>query len=164
MSHTTVNSIIRNNYREYEERHQAMSLPEKKVLRSLSICRTSEMGGRVEECDECGHRIILNNSCRNRHCPLCQNMKKEKWIEERKKEILPFTYFHIVFTPPDELNALIWKNKKILFNLLFTEAKKTLLSVSAEEKYFGADIGFFAILHTWGQKLNLHPHLHCVVQ
>lgn len=132
-------------------------------MRSIEICRTEALGGRVEQCSACGHKVILYNSCRNRHCPQCQSMKKEKWIIERKNEVLPFTYFHIVFTLPDKLNPVVIRNKRIIYNLLFDKCRETLLSVSADEKYFGADIGFFSILHTWGQKMNLHPHLHCVV-
>ncbi len=163
MNRPTVNAIFREYGSDYRKEYSPLTLPENKVIRSLQICRTEELGGRIEECDHCGHKVILYNSCRNRHCPQCQNMKKEKWIHDRKKEVLPFTYFHIVFTLPNELNNIIWKNKRILFNLMFRTAKETLLSASAEEKYLGADIGFFAILHTWGQLLNAHPHLHCVV-
>lgn len=163
MNHPTVNQIFMQNGAAYREKHPQMSYFEKKVMRSIEICRTEELGGRVEVCDRCGHTINLYNSCRNRHCPQCQNIKKEKWILDRKKEVLPFTYFHIVFTLPDALNQIVFKNKRLVFNLMFHACSETLLSVSADEKYFGVNIGFFAILHTWGQKLNLHPHLHCVV-
>jgi hypothetical protein len=163
MIEPTVNSIFREYDSAYRKKFIRPSLQEEKVIRSLKLCRTEELGGRLEECEHCGYRVILYNSCRNRHCPQCQNMKKEQWIQERKKEVLPFTYFHVVFTLPDELIGIVWKNKGILYNLMFHTARETLLSVSSEEKYLGADIGFFAILHTWGQKLNPHPHLHCVV-
>jgi len=161
--HTTVNEIFRSYGQSYILKHPQTSLHEKKVLRSIEICRTEALGGRVEECCSCGHKVILYNSCRNRHCPQCQSMKKEKWILERKNEVLPFTYFHIVFTLPDTLNPIVIRNKRTVYNLIFNVCRETLLSVSGDEKYFGADIGFFSILHTWGQKLNLHPHLHCVV-
>jgi hypothetical protein len=160
---TTVNEIFRDYSSSYLQAYPQTSLLERKVLRSIEICRTEALGGRIEECDCCSHKIILYNSCRNRHCPQCQSMKKEKWILERKNEVLPFTYFHIVFTLPDSLNPVVIRNKKVIYNLMFRVCKETLLSVSSDEKYFGADIGFFSILHTWGQKLNLHPHLHCVV-
>jgi len=163
MNNTTVNNIFREHGDAYREKYPGMTVYEKKVMRSIELCRTEELGGRTEVCDKCGHSIILYNSCRNRHCPQCQNMKKEKWILDRRKDVLPFTYFHIVFTLPDALNRIVFRNKKIIFDLMFRICRETLLSVSAEEKYFGADIGFFAILHTWGQKLNHHPHLHCVV-
>jgi hypothetical protein len=165
MNRPTINHTFRLHGAAYREKHPYMSSHERKVMRAIEACRTEELGGRIETCDTCGHTITLYNSCRNRHCPQCQNMKKEKWILERKTEILHFTYFHIVFTLPDALNPIVFhsKNKKIIFDLMFKTCKETLLSISAEEKYFGADIGFFAILHTWGQKLNPHPHLHCVV-
>lgn len=159
----TVNEIFRNHGETYLLKYPQVTLHEKKVMRSIQICRTEVLGGRVEECGSCGHKVILYNSCRNRHCPQCQSIKKEKWILERKNEVLPFTYFHIVFTLPDTLNPIVIRNKRVLYSLMFDVCRRTLLSVSADEKYFGADIGFFAILHTWGQKLNLHPHLHCVV-
>jgi len=159
----TVNDIFRNFGDGYRTQHPDLSLLDKKVMRSIEICRTESLGGRIEVCDQCGHEVILYNSCRNRHCPQCQFMKKETWILQRKKEVLPFTYFHVVFTLPHKLNPIVIKNKRIMYNLLFQKCKETLLSVSGEEKYFGAKIGFFAILHTWGQKINLHPHLHCVV-
>jgi len=161
--HPTVNEIFREYGESYLLKHPQISLHERKVIRSIEICRTEALGGRVEECSICGHKVILYNSCRNRHCPQCQSMKKEKWILERKNEVLPFTYFHIVFTLPDTLNPIVIRNKRIIYNLMFDVCRETLLSVSADEKYFGAGIGFFSILHTWGQKLNLHPHLHCVV-
>ena len=159
----TVNDVVRLHGDAYLRAHPRTPLQERKVLRSLAICRTEHLGGRIETCINCGHRVILYNSCRNRHCPQCQAMKKEKWILERKSEVLPFTYFHIVFTLPDTLIPIVPRNKRTIYNLLFGSCRKTLLSVSADEKYFGAAIGFFAILHTWGQKMNLHPHLHCVV-
>lgn len=159
----TVNDVVRLHGDAYLRAHPRTPLQERKVLRSLAICRTERLGGRIETCINCGHRVILYNSCRNRHCPQCQAMKKEKWILERKSEVLPFTYFHIVFTLPDTLIPIVPRNKRTIYNLLFGSCRKTLLSVSADEKYFGAAIGFFAILHTWGQKMNLHPHLHCVV-
>lgn len=162
-SKPTVNEIFREYNRSYLLKHPETTLHKRKVLRSIEICRTEALGGRVEKCGNCGHNIILYNSCRNRHCPLCQSMKKEKWILERKNEILPFTYFHMVFTLPDVLNPIVVRNKRIIYNLMFDKCRETLLSVSADEKYFGAGIGFFSILHSWGQKLNLHPHLHCVV-
>ncbi len=159
----TVNEIFRRHGQSYLLNHPQISLHERKVMRSIQICRTEALGGRVEECEHCGHKVVLYNSCRNRHCPQCQSMKKERWILERKNEVLPFTYFHIVFTLPDSLNPIAIRNKKAIYTLMFDVCRRTLLSVSSDEKYFGADIGFFSILHTWGQKLNHHPHLHCVV-
>jgi hypothetical protein len=163
MDKSTVNRIFREYGFEYRQAYPSTTQFEKKVMRSIEACRTEEMGGRIEVCEECGHKITLYNSCRNRHCPQCQNMKKERWILERKEETLPFTYFHIVFTLPHALNPVVFKNKRALYNLMFSSCSEALRSVSAQEKYFGADIGFFAILHTWGQQLNPHPHLHCAV-
>ena len=162
-SSVTVNDIFRKYGHKYRILHPNISLQKKKVMRAIETCRTEALGGRIEECDHCGHKVVLYNSCRNRHCPQCQFMKKEQWILDRKKEILPFTYFHVVFTLPNRLNPLVIRNQKIIYNLFFQKCKETLLSVGKEEKYFGAKIGFFSILHTWGQKLNFHPHLHCVV-
>jgi len=160
---TTINDIFRECGGSYLKKHPEVSLHKRKVISSIQNCRTETLGGREEECNCCGHRVVFYNSCRNRHCPQCQSMKKEKWILERKSEVLPFTYFHIVFTLPDSLNPIVLRNKRAVYNLMFDVCRETLLSVSSDEKYFGADIGFFSILHTWGQKLNLHPHLHCVV-
>ena len=159
----SINQIFGQYQNEYLKKFPSTTAFERKIIHLLTACRTEELGARVYKCDSCNHTEVLYNSCRNRHCPQCQNMKKEKWIHERQKEILPFTYFHVVFTLPNELNPIAYRNKKIIYKLLFDACKETLLSVGADEKYFGADIGFFSILHTWGQKLNLHPHLHCVV-
>jgi len=159
----TINDIFRADGESYRKRYPQLSLPEKKVMRSIETCRTEILGGRIEECDACDYEAFLYNSCRNRHCPLCQFMKKEAWIAQRKKEVLPFTYFHVVLTLPHQLNPIVSRNKRLIYDLLFQKCKETLFSVSGDKKYFGAKIGFFAILHTWGQKLNRHPHLHCVV-
>ena len=132
-------------------------------MRAIELCRTEALGGRIDVCDHCGNTVFLYHSCRNRHCPLCQFMKKEQWIENKKNEVFPFQYFHVVFTLPNKLDTIVLWNKKIIYDLLFGKVKETLLSVSENAKYFGTKIGFFSILHTWGQKLNLHPHLHCVV-
>ncbi len=159
----TVNDIFRAYGEEYREQNPFLTVHEKKVMRAIEICRTETLGGRIEVCDSCGNTIKLFHSCRNRHCPQCQFMKKEQWIASKKNEIFPFQYFHVVFTLPDKLDPLVLRNKKKIYKLLFDKVKETLLSVSDEKKYLGAKIGFFSILHTWGQKLNLHPHLHCVV-
>jgi hypothetical protein len=162
MPKATVNSI----FREYADRFiikYKTTDYTNKIIRAIIDCRTEELGGHIQKCDHCGHEIKLYNSCRNRHCPQCQFMKKEKWIIDKKNDILPFQYFHVVFTLPDKLNPIVYRNKALVYKLLFDAVKETLLTVSANEKYFGAKVGFFSILHTWGQKLNLHPHIHCVV-
>ena len=162
ISKSTVNSIFREYEVEYINKYNPGDY-EIKIIRAIIDCRTEALGGHIQKCDHCGNEITLYNSCRNRHCPACQFMKKEKWILDRKEDVLPYQYFHVVFTLPDKLNAIVYKNKKIIYKLLFDKTKETLSSVSLDEKYFGAKIGFFSILHTWGQKLNLHPHIHCVV-
>jgi hypothetical protein len=133
------------------------------TLKALAACRTSVLGGHVLECDACGHRRQAYNSCHNRHCPKCQASLRAQWFEDRQQDLLPVEYFHVVFTLPDELGPLALQNKVVIYNLLFRAAAKTLLAAAASWKDLEAQIGFFAILHTWGQKLDLHPHLHCVV-
>lgn len=134
-----------------------------KAMSAIEFCRTDKLGGHVDKCDECGHIRISYNSCRNRHCPKCQNLNKERWLEERKKELLPIQYFHVVFTLPDELNPLTLRNKKEIYTILFKASSETLLELSEDNKYLGANIGFISILHTWGQNLMDHPHIHSIV-
>lgn len=134
-----------------------------KALYSIKDCRTAALGGHVYECDDCGERKISYNSCRNRHCPKCQAYAKEMWIYERSKSLLPTHYFHIVFTIPEQLNSLTLFNQKEMYSILFTAVSETLLELAKDKKYLGADIGFTTILHTWGQNLMFHPHIHCIV-
>jgi len=134
-----------------------------KVMNAIEKCRTSLLGGHVDECDSCGYVKISYNSCRNRHCPKCQSLAKEEWLIKRKQELLPVTYFHVVFTIPDLLNPLVLVNQKIMYGILFKAAAETLITLSKDPRHLGADIGLIAILHTWGQNLSDHPHLHCVV-
>lgn len=147
---------------EYREKH---NLPHN-VLRTMcaiEFCRTEKMGGHMDECDACGHVRISYNSCRNRHCPKCQTLAKEKWIENRKEDLLPVGYFHVVFTIPQELNFITLLNQKGMYSILFKAVSETLTELSKDIKYLGAEIGFTTILHTWGQNLMNHPHLHCIV-
>ena len=137
--------------------------PHQLVLKALAACRTAQLGGHVLECDHCGHRKQAYNSCHNRHCPKCQASLRAKWFEDRQRDLLPVEYFHVVFTLPDELGPLALQDKAVIYNLLFKATSETLLEAAADWKDLRARIGFFAILHTWGQKLDLHPHLHCVV-
>jgi hypothetical protein len=134
-----------------------------KVLRAIERCRTAALGGHLEECTRCGHRAISYNSCRNRHCPKCQAGARERWIAARQKELLPTRYLHVVFTLPSHLAPLVLQNKKIFYDLLFRTSAEALLEVARDPRHLGAEIGFFSVLHTWSQKLNLHPHVHCVV-
>lgn len=144
---------------------EANSLPLYKLesMSAIERCRTSALGGHVYECDSCGHIRISYNSCRNRHCPKCQTFAKEEWIEKRKKELLPITYFHIVFTIPDSLNRLALVNQRVIYDILLRSAKETLIELGKDPKHLGAEIGIIAVLHTWGQNLMDHPHVHCIV-
>jgi len=133
----------------------------RKIVSDLLNCRTAHLGGHIERCDICGTFRITYHSCRNRHCPKCQHMPRERWLEKRKDEILPISYFHVVFTLPHELNTIILNNKKVMLNILFKAASRTLLTFG--ENDLNGTPGFLAILHTWDQKLNAHFHLHCLV-
>ncbi len=133
----------------------------KRTLSAIYKCRTSALGGHVDKCDHCGHVRISYNSCRNRHCPKCQNSQREAWIEYRKSDLIPVPYFHVVFTVPDKLNGLFLFRPAMLYNLLFTSAWDTIARFSYSRLH--AETGMVAILHTWGQNLSLHPHLHCVI-
>jgi hypothetical protein len=134
-----------------------------KVFRAIQNCRTAALGGHLDSCSRCGHQAISYNSCRNRHCPKCQTQARQRWLAAREQEVLPTAYFHVVFSVPHELNVLALENPRCFYNLLFAAASATLLEVAANPKRLDAEIGILAILHTWGQNLLLHPHLHCVV-
>src|SRR5271156_3291302 len=134
-----------------------------KVLLAIVRCRTAVLGGHLDECTRCGHRVISFNSCRNRHCPKCQTGARERWLEKRRRELLPTPYVHVVFTLPRHLAPLALQNKKLVYDLLFRTSAETLLEVARDPQHLGAEIGFFSVLHTWSQKLELHPHVHCVV-
>lgn len=134
-----------------------------KVLHAVVRCRTSALGGHRDQCPRCGHQAISYNSCRNRHCPKCQTGARDKWLAARQRELLPVGYFHIVFTLPKELSALALRNPAALYGLLFHASAETLLEVARDPQHLGAEIGFLSVLHTWGQNLLHHPHVHCVV-
>jgi hypothetical protein len=134
-----------------------------RALGAIEQCRTAALGGHVDRCDQCGAEKISYNSCRNRHCPKCQSLDKERWLEKRRGELLPVAYFHVVFTLPEDLNALAVGNPRVIYALLFRCASETLLTIAADPKHLGARIGILAVLHTWSQTLLLHPHLHCIV-
>jgi hypothetical protein len=136
---------------------------QQKVVRAIQNCRTAALGGHVDQRYECDFTRISYNSCRNRHCPKCQTINKERWIEARKDDLLNVGYFHVVFTIPDLINSVAYQNQRIVYDILFKSAAETLSELAADKKYLGAQIGFTAILHTWGQNLMHHPHLHCVV-
>ncbi len=136
---------------------------QKGIFTTLKKCRTSALGGHVEACRKCGFVQTGWNSCRNRHCPTCNNIKRERWILERRSEMLPVDYFHVVFTLPDSLNNLCLHHPKLLYNLLFKSVWSTMQEFAGSHKHLGAKIGMIAVLHTWGQNLQLHPHVHCLV-
>jgi hypothetical protein len=134
-----------------------------KVLLAIARCRTATLGGHLDQCTRCGHRAISYNSCRNRHCPKCQTSARERWIAARRRELLPTRYVHVVFTLPSPLAPLALQNKKFFYGLLLRASAETLLEVARDPRHLGAGIGFFSVLHTWSQKLSLHPHVHCVI-
>jgi hypothetical protein len=157
-----VADVVRAHADDYRRAHHP-SAAQEAVLKHIAECRTAALGGHVEACESCGHQRVAYNSCRDRHCPKCQNTARAEWITERLERLLPISYFHVVFTIPDELNPLALRNKKAIFNILFAAASQTLLTIARDEKYLGAQIGFTMVLHTWGQNLLFHPHVHCVV-
>lgn len=135
----------------------------RRVLRAIEVCRTAVLGGHVEQCGQCQYTRISYNSCRNRHCPKCQGLERARWLQQRQQELLPVPSFHVVFTLPEALAPLALQNKKVLYQILFRAAAQTLQTIARDPKHLGAELGFFAILHTWGQNLFHHPHVHCVV-
>jgi hypothetical protein len=146
----------------YRESHR---LPRNhlRVMRAIEVCRTAVLGGHKDQCDHCGHLEISYNSCRNRHCPKCQTLRKERWIQARSEDLLPIEYFHVVFTIPSELNPLVSMNPKIMYDLLFRSVSETILKLASDPEHLGATVGIIGILHTWGQNLMDHPHVHCIV-
>ena len=139
---------------------QNFTVHQEKTLRALSYCRTAALGGHIDACDSCGNLSISYNSCRNRHCPQCQGHKREEWIQKREQELLPCSYYHVVFTLPEELNGLAISQPALLYKTLFEAAWATLNQFGKNK---GIQLGMIAILHTWGQNLSIHPHLHCIV-
>jgi hypothetical protein len=157
-----VADILRAHGEAYRARH-ALSPTQAAVMRRLAACRTAALGGHVDACDRCGYTRVSYNSCRDRHCPKCQGVKRAAWLETRLERLLPVEYFHVVFTLPAALHPLVLYHPRRLYNLLFQAAAQTLLTLAADRQRLGAQIGVTALLHTWGQNLLFHPHLHCVV-
>jgi hypothetical protein len=148
----------------YRQQHAAsMSAGQRRVMSAIEVCRTSALGGHLERCDRCGYERNAFNSCRDRHCPKCQCLARAQWIEERQSELLDVPYFHVVFTVPQEIAAIAYQNKEMVYGILFQATAETLKTIAADPKHLGAEIGFFAVLHSWGQNLQFHPHLHGVV-
>jgi hypothetical protein len=159
-----VADIVRAHGDEFCQAHgESLSVGQKRVLRAIECCRTAALGGHLERCDQCGHERNAYNSCGDRHCPKCQSLARAKWLEKRRAELLPCEYFHVVFTLPEALAPLALQNKRQMYGLLFRATAETLQSIGADPKHLGAQLGFFCVLHSWGQTLTHHPHLHCVV-
>jgi hypothetical protein len=146
----------------YKDTHK-LSLNQHKVSYCIETCRTSAMGGHIDECNKCGYKQISYNSCRNRHCPKYQTLVKERWISDRKKDLLRVQYFHVVFTIPNVINLIALNNQEVIYSILFKSAAQSMTELSQDKKYLGAQIGFTSVLHTWGQNLMFHPHIHCIV-
>ena len=141
----------------------SLSREQKQALRAIAVCRTAVLGGYVEQCDQCGYQKISYCSCRNRHCPKRHGQARARWLEQRAAELLPVEYFHVVFTVPQLVAPLALQNQRLVYGILFRAASETLLQIAADPRHLGARLGFLAVLHTWGQNLHPHPHLHCVV-
>lgn len=159
-----VADVFRSHGAEYLKTWGSRTSPaQRRVLRAISLCRTVTLGGHKRRCDRCGHEEISYNSCRDRHCPKCQGPARARWLDARQKDLLDVPYFHVVFTLPDRLSPLALQNKRLLYGLLFRTVRETLLTIAQDPKHLGAEIGFLALLHTWGQPLNHHSHIHCLV-
>ena len=157
-----VQDIIKKYGEEYKEKHKMMPHIAK-TMEAIEKCRTEKLGYHEDVCDECGYRKISYNSCRNRHCPKCQSIARAKWVEEREAEILNVKYFHVVMTIPSELYMIAYQNQRKVYKILFKATAETLEELARDKKYLGAEIGFMEVLHTWGQTLVYHPHIHCIV-
>jgi hypothetical protein len=157
-----VADILRAHGDAYRQRHY-VSVEQAHVIRNVVACRTAALGGHVDACANCGFRRVSYNSCRDRHCPKCQATKRAEWLETRLERLLPVDYFHVVFTLPEQLQPLVLKNQRLLYNLLFGAASQALLKLADDSRRLGAQPGITSVLHTWGQNLRFHPHLHCVV-
>jgi hypothetical protein len=158
-----VADIFHTGFGQFEKAFGPLQPDHYKVANALMACRTSALGGHIDKCDHCSHERISYNSCRNRHCPKCQALMRAKWVDRRFRELLPVPYFHVVFTLPRELNAFALRNKEAFYSIFFRSVSETLTAFGRDTKYLGAQIGFISILHTWGQNLMDHPHIHCVV-
>ncbi len=160
-----VADILRAAGNDFIDRHRKrIHFQQLKVMHAIQHCRTAALGGHIDACSRCGgDRVLSYNSCRNRHCPKCQAQARQRWIAARERELLATRYFHVVFTLPHQLHSLVRQNQVELYNLLFRTVAETLLEVARNPKHLGAKIGFFLILHTWGQNVLFHPHIHCVI-
>jgi predicted Zn-ribbon and HTH transcriptional regulator len=159
-----VADVFRRYGEDYRREHGAsMSSEQRRVMAAIEVCRTAALGGHMERCDQCGFERNCYDSCRDRHCPKCQSLTRAEWIENRQAELLNCPYFHVVFTIPDKIAGIAYQNKEVVYDILFRTTAETLKTIAADPKHLGAEIGFFAVLHTWGQNLMHHPHLHVVI-
>ena len=158
----SVQDIFAKHYDSYRQDYTP-SVQQAKAALDILACRTQAMGGHVHVCETCGYQVVQYNSCRNRHCPMCQGLKKAVWVDARSRDILNAPYFHVVFTMPKELHCIIYQNQAQLYDLMYRAVAQTLAELCMNPKYLGAQPGFFSILHTWGQDLHYHPHIHTVV-
>lgn len=157
-----IQEILNKGLEKYEKENRVIGY-KKKTMHVIKDCKTGKIGAHKYVCDECGYEEIAYNSCRNRHCPNCQMGKKLRWIEARKDEVLNIKYYHIVFTIPNEIYNIAYQNQSKIYKILFKASAETLQELAEDKKYLGAEIGFFSVLHTWGQNMMYHPHIHCVV-
>ena len=148
----------------YRQQHDgSLSTAQRRVMTAIEVCRTAALGGHLERCDCCNHERPCYDSCGDRHCPKCQSLARAAWVEKRTAEVLPTHYFHVVFSVPEQIASIAYQNKAVVYDILFRAVAETLTTIGADPKHLGAEIGFFAVLHSWGQNLMFHPHLHCVV-
>lgn len=159
----TIADIFREYFDQYVTRFGPLPKQHYAVANAIMRCRTEEMGGHMYHCDACGEEIALYNSCRNRHCPQCQAMARARWVDQRMEEVLPIPYFHVVFTLPHQLNPIALRHKKVMYTILFKAVAETLTTLGKDHKYLGGLVGFITVLHTWGQNLMDHPHIHCII-
>lgn len=159
---STIQDVLCRFYPAYRELYEP-SLQQVKAALNIIRCRTNALGGHIQKCDKCDHLVVHYNSCRDRHCPMCQGLTNAVWVDKRSRDILNAPYFHVVFTMPQELHALIYQNQRLLYSLFYRAVAETLQELSWDEKYLGAQAGFLSLLHTWGQDLHYHPHIHTVL-
>jgi hypothetical protein len=161
--HLEVAEVVRQYGADYLARYGAVTSPaQRRVLQAIAQCRTMALGGHTRHCDTCGHAEISYNSCRNRHCPKCQGRAQAAWLAAREQELLAVPYYHVVFTLPTPLSPLALHNPRIVYTLLFQAVAETLQTIARDPQHLGAEIGFLGVLHTWGQTLHHHPHVHCL--
>jgi len=159
-----VADIFRRYGEAYRQQHDgSLSTAQRRVMTAIEVCRTAALGGHLERCDSCNYERPCYSSCRDRHCPKCQSLARAEWVEKRTAEVLQTHYFHVVFSVPGQIASIAYQNKEVVYGILFRATAETLSTIAADPKHMGAEIGFFAVLHSWGQNLLFHPHLHCVV-